>query len=364
MILLYADDPGAVNYLAPLPQALAKRGVLSHFVVDATLQNYVRDRCMAAKIRASDALPVAMLQGVDLLVAGSSENRECFGIRLIDAARAAAIPCVGAVDMEVNAAHRFMGEGCDPLRHFPDYLMVPDPSCAKAYEALGVRPDRIVVCGHPHYDVVRAHRQAFEREDTAALRSRFFPEAPSKSPVWLFVAEGVDLLNPVVSFRSADYTLHGRGGSRFRACIVLEEVVDVAKSLCPRPWIVLRLHPKNSIKDFASVLPDVSQISQGGDPLPLVWAADLIVGMTSMLLLEACLLGKSHVSVLPRASETAWLVTLANGVTPVAVDREGVRSLLHKVPQAGDVPTRILADGAVSRIVDFLLNLLNRRVRL
>jgi hypothetical protein len=101
----------------------------------------------------------------------------------------------------------------------------------------------------------------------------------------------------------------------------------------PRPWVVLRLHPKSRAEDFAACLDNVDAVSSGGDPLPLLWAADVVLGMTSMLLLEAALLGKPHLSVLPRAEERAWLAPLSSGLTPVAVTRAQLaKQLAASVP--------------------------------
>ena len=357
-LLLYADDPGAVNYLAPLPEALRAVGFGVEFLVSPALARYVTDRQIACKIRNEISPPEALLARSDGLVIGTSEDSHCFGHGLIAAARRMGIPSLAVIDMEVNAADRFLGESEYPLFHAPDFLAVPDASCQDAYVKLGFPGNRIMVCGHPHYDLVRARREEFLTQDRHTIRQAVFPGAPVDRPIWLFLAEGVDQLNPVFSYRSPDYTLSGRGGSDFRTGIVLEEVLDEAAAFHPKPYVVLRLHPKNLPEDFSAYAKELGEISQAGDPLPLVWAADLVIGMTTMLLLETYLLRRPHVAVLPRATERNWLVTTATGLTPVAVTREELHHLVQVFSQSAETTPHpdeeiVLPKSSISTLVEW-----------
>lgn len=356
VILLYADDPGAANYLASLPSALGVSGMSSRFVIDPALTAYAADRNMACASRPPNAEPEELLTGIQLLVVGTSENPSCFGHRLTDAARRLGTPSLGVVDMEVNAARRFKGLSQDPLHHAPNFLAVTDKGSREAFARLGFPTDRIAICGHPHYDRVRLRRADFEAQDRKALRQSLFPDAPP--PIWMFLAEGVDQLNPSVSFRANDYTLHGRGDTDFRGAIVLEEILDAAAGLNPRPWIVLRLHPKNRLEDFDACRAEVDAISSSGDPLPMVWAADQVIGMTTMLLLEAYLLGRPHLSVLPRASEKSWLATLANGSTPFVCTRPDlIRHLTNSSAVSCQIEDHLPRD-AEKLLIDYVQQIL------
>lgn len=358
MILLYADDPGGANYLAPLAGAMLSQGVLFRFQIAPVLVMFAAERKINCEVRAGAATAENMLADVRLLVAGTSEDPDCFAHRLVEAARIKGIASVGVVDMAVNADRRFLGRSNNPLQYAPDWLAVPDAYTASVYAALGYPADRLLVCGHPHYDQVRARRSVFLTQDRTALRQSVYPQAPAGRPIWLFLAEGVDQLNPAASFRGADYTLHGRGGNDFRGVIALEEVLDAVAESNPRPWVVLRLHPKSRPEDFMSLMPELGMVSQRGDPLPLLWAADLVLGMTTMLLLEAYLLGRPHFAILPRPVERAWLTTIAEGLTESVCTRTELRAMLS-VAYASHVPDEdMLPKGAVSQLLDKVLSLL------
>lgn len=355
MILLYADDPGGANFLAPIADALSARSVLHSFQVAPSLAGFMVDRGVNCIIR-SAITAENMLDNVKLLMVGTSEDMDCFAHGLVDAARTRGIASLGVVDMAVNADRRFRGRSNDPLRHAPDWLAVTDDSTVAAYTALGYPPDRLLVCGHPHYDKVRAQRDTFLTQDRTIHRQTCYPQAPIGRPIWLFLAEGIDQLNPVVSFRSSDYTLHGRGGHNFRGVIVLEEVLDTAAELSPRPWVVLRLHPKNRVEEFISLAPELGMTSQTGDPLPLVWAADLVLGMTTMLLLETYLLGRPHLAILPRVAERTWLYTLTDGLTKSVCTRTTLRAMLS-LPYTDLSPSNdALPKNAVNRLLDHVLH--------
>ena len=146
--------------------------------------------------------------------------------------------------------------------------------------------------------------------------------------VIVFVSEGWDQLDRTASMRDNDYTLIGRGNSNFRSKIVLEELLDSLRDLPEAPYVVLRLHPKDLLSNYGDLVGEVDQISEGGNPLEVVFAADLVVGMTSMLLLEAAIVGVSTLAIVPKIEERAWLPSIANGVTACVGERKALRAYL------------------------------------
>lgn len=263
--------------------------------------------------------------------------------------------------MGVNADNRFRGVSQDPLRHAPDWLAVPDTFCQAAFAQLGYPRQRLLPYGHPHYDEVRARLKANANHGTREWRAQYFPEAPADRPLWLFLAEGVDQLAPAQSFRQADYTLHGRGDTDFRAAIALQELIDATSELPQRPWIVLRPHPKSNMADFAACQDGIDACRIGGDPLPLLLGADLVVGMSTMLLLEAYLLRRPTLSILPRDAERHWLITLQAGLTPVVGTRQALRDWLRDQRSApafpAEIEAKVLPQGATANLARFLSRL-------
>jgi predicted glycosyltransferase len=157
--------------------------------------------------------------------------------------------------------------------------------------------------------------------------------------------------------RSAEYTLHGRGSSDRRADIVLEEVLDAAALLEPRPYVVLRLHPKNSREEFARYLNEVDLVSEGGDPIELIWASDLVVGLSSILLMEAAVAGRPTLSVVPREAERVWSPSVMEELTPCVTTRKALRAMVG----AKNVTSRRQDEGdSVSKVAAVILDRLEQ----
>lgn len=328
-VLVFVEDPGAANYalplLAPLDAILwtaspllpylAARGVQPAQVLDGPIAELPPD--------------------VGLLLVGTSENLQTAAHDLVRQAKERGVPSVGMIDFPANAAARFRGVTDSPLAHAPDWLLVTDDGTARHYEDLGFPPNKIGRVGHPHFDTVLALRDKLEQEGVAAVRRRLLPEVPEGQKLIVFLSEISGGLDPQQYRRSADYSLDGRGGRDDRTGIVIEAFLDESAILTPRPYRLLRLHPKNTRDEFGTLLDEFDGISQAGTPLEMVFACDLVCGMTTMLLYEAALLGRPTLAILPRAAEGAWLPTIAAGITPAAITRPALSRMLPALLNVG-----------------------------
>lgn len=327
-ILLFAEDPGAANYIAPLPELLSARGWHPRLLACAAgAQQLARLGISFEKIgpKAAGVVPEQAL-----VVVGTSENPESPAFELIQAARECGIPSVGVVDGPGHAVFRFRGQGYAPLDQAPDWILVPDESLRSKFVGFGHPSNRVIMCGHPHYDTLRNRKRELDREGRLRVGARVLPDAPTGRSVVVFATEISDGLDPEAYRQNADYTLLGRGVSSRRTDIVLEEFIDAAAEIDISPYLVLRLHPKNEKGEFASYLDAFDAVSQSGSAFDLAYSADLVVGMTSILLAEAALLGVSTLSIIPRAEERYWLSTTAVGITPFVSSRVALREILPR----------------------------------
>jgi hypothetical protein len=296
-----------------------------------------------------------------LIVVGTSENPRTLGLDLINLGRKSGIVTIGIVDGTANASWRFAGTTNNPLAFAPDWIFVPDEITREEYLALGFDRDSIVNSGHPNYDSAWKARQELEVRGRDSVRAAVFPSAQHRR-VLTFVAEVSTGLNPLQYLRDSSYTLHGRGTSNGRTEIVVEELVDALGQLCLDLHCVLRLHPKNNLEELSPYYKYFQQISQDEMPYDVVFSSDLVVGMTSHLLLESAILGRATLSVLPRAVERKWLPTIAFGITTCVLTREDLRSFLfewaqspEKHAEAGNLEN-LFRFGAIRRTTQLLLS--------
>ena len=358
-ILFYADDPGGANFIAPLIPII---NGYKNFTVDFYVSNSILSFCSHRNYRAQEiyTLDVSrVLENIDLLVVGTSENRDCLAHKLVDCARKKKIPSVGLVDMAVNAENRFRGYSDNALEHAPDFLVVNDEGCSLRYKSIGYPADKIHAYGHPHFDSLAAKYGLILQEDIHGLKRKCFPGAPTNRPVWLFLAEGVDRLAPHESYFSEDYKLKGARQSTFRGAIVLEELLLCAGKFDPMPWVVLRPHPKTEMNDFIHLYGELGSISTHDDPINEVWAADLVIGMTTMLLMEAALIGCCNISIVPRDVEREWLESIKLGLTPCATSRDEIFNLIKDIKPASRKLSNLVNYGATIRISKFICDILN-----
>lgn len=350
-VLLYVEDPGAANFVADLVLALGDRARLYAGGVARVLLDERGVAWLPLELPPAELLA---RQRPALVLVGTAENPETPGLALVDAARAAGIESAAVVDAPQNAEHRFRGRGSAPLAHAPDWILVPDEQTRASYVGLGHPSARALVTGHPQWDRVLQLRAALEREGRAAVQARALPEMPAGAPLVVFLAEISDGFGAARYRRSADYTLAGRGGADGRTEIVLEELLDALAALPRRPSLALRLHPKNDPAEFAAYREELDAISIGGPPYALVFAADLVVGMTTTLLAEAVLLGRPTLAVLPREAERAWLPPVAAEATPVVTTRTALRRELTRLLAGQAAAPPPAAAGAVERLVAFV----------
>lgn len=350
-ILAFVEDPGAANFVAPLLPELASAGCTVSMVATAAGADQL------ARLGVGAAQLDGTLEAEDLLrrwrprlvLIGTSENPDTLGLKLVLAARHSGITSVGAVDGPANADWRFRGPGESPLTCAPDWILVADERTRAAFVSMGQPQENVLVVGHPHYDRVWERRDQMESIGRQTIRSRIFPDAGMLRIV-TFVAEISDGLNPSQYSRSPDYTLNGRGTSLRRTDIVLEEVLDALVLVSPRPYFVLRLHPKNAPGDFDVYRSEIDFLSQKEEALEIAYASDLVVGMSSQLLLEAAILGRPTLAVLPRPEERAWLSTIATGRTVCATSRSSLRGVLGGLCNSEDVSVNAdIFDGPYAR---------------
>ncbi|MBK9140874.1 MAG: hypothetical protein IPM23_00150 [Candidatus Melainabacteria bacterium] len=328
-VLIYAEDPGACNYLKELPVRLREEEIPTTLICAGAAVDYLAKRRVEfIRIGSFDSADKLLDEHAPtLLIVGTSEQRESLAHEMTDICRQLNIPTIGAVDMKANAEHRFRGLTDNPLNHVPDWLLVPDQSCAEAFQRLGYKSERIVVAGHPHFDFVRrtAESLTHRREE---LRRSLLPENRQDSRIITFVCEGYDLLNPSASLRQNDYSIHGRGKSDFRTAIVLEELIDAFECTSQKPFLIARLHPKMSGSELVDYTNEVDYFSRTEDPLEVLAASDLIVGMSSILLQEAVIMKRPTIAILPRQEEKTWLSVTAKGYIRTLTQREEIREFM------------------------------------
>ncbi|MCK5541093.1 MAG: hypothetical protein KAI40_00255 [Desulfobacterales bacterium] len=364
-ILLFAEDPGAVNFIAPIFFELSFLGFPSFIISSGTATEYLESLGIKATVVSdnTDADEIINKINPDLYITGTSENRNSLGLLLIDSCRKANIISIGVVDAFMNAQLRFCGTGNDPLRYVSDYLFLPDDITKDEYKNIGFPEDKSFVCGHPNYDYVRQKAIELDKKNRINMRRKLFPLAEEESKIIAFAAEISDGLDSDYFKYSKDYSLKGRGHTKNRTNIVIEEFLDAVKSFSSDLFIVLRLHPKNNNEEFSDYYKEFDQISIKESAYEIIFFSDYVIGMTSMLMTEALIMGKPTFSILVKESEKNWLSNLRSGLTPYASDREtlikALPEFLNKKQAMSSDFNAILSFDSIKKIIKQIKNILD-----
>ena len=357
LALLFVEDPGAALFMQSLPQILEASNIDVRIVALKHARQYFSDRQLEEDFSDTAAL-LALLRQIkpDILIVGTSENPDSLAFPLIEAARSMGIVTLGAVDAIANAKDRFRGRQASPLHYAPDWLLVPDGATKDAYVDLGLPPSRVAICGHPRMDQIAAVRARWNDVDRQNHRKKYLGISDPRTRVILFASELSVGLKTSLFQRSPDYTLAGNPDNISRTEIVLDELLAAVAKLNFDPFLVLRLHPKQTLQDGAKHAGHFDHVSHAEPMLEMIHAADLVVGMTSILLVEAAALGRPVLSVLPVLGEREWLGELGKDIDCVSTSEEILDYLSRgsttggwaaaKPPQGNDD-----ASGAITAIV-------------
>lgn len=350
-VLIFVEDPGAAQCVVDLPVALAERGLSCQVWAAGLAKTWMAQRGKLFEVwPEGNALSIPDFA---LLVVGTADNPRTPGFALIDEARRRGRPSVGIVDASMNAGQRFRGLNASPLAHVPDWVLVPDAEAAATFVSQGFSAERVVACGHPHFDFVRQVGERLAQEGSDAIRRRVYPKVGQGVQVALYICEGAAGTEKGQMAYTVPSCRDGRKLGRTEAG--LEMFLEAISRLSTRPVMVVRPHPKDNPGQYGSWLKEIDDVSAVAPPLEAVFAADVVAGQTSMLLSEAALLNRPTVSLLPKLDEAAWLPSARAGATTVVSTPEEAALAMRMA--LVDRPDRVIFDppkGALGRMADIL----------
>lgn len=370
-IIAFAREPGGADTIAPVVKQLIQRDDVE---VELFSKDYAGARFTAAGLDFVDigwgeqcklerkVRELVLAQQPDgLLTAASSRPTDDMTEKYFwKVGGDCGIPSVAVLDQWQNYAMRFSGPTeAERLRYLPTCIAVMDEDVRRDMISEGIPEDRICVTGHPRFAALKEYQNQCIRKKAREKLARL----------------GVDKTRQIIVFVSEP-------ARRFFA---VEEGYDEAETLnallevCEKNSkhgqleVVLKYHPRNIEEDFLRVF------NQGQIPLHVIrneiepWevliAADLVVGMISILLVDSVLLGVPTLSVQLGSKKVGRCLPERDGAIVGARDyaslQTEVDSLLNCIEYRARYVERqksfsILQDG-ISRIEHRLYELIHKR---
>jgi UDP-N-acetylglucosamine 2-epimerase len=238
----------------------------------------------------------------DLIVTGTS-SEDFTERRLWKAAEKAGITSFAVLDQWTNYRLRLISEGGDPMNEratseliVPSFFFVMDEFARKEMCALGIDREKLVVSGQPFFDYIRKTGDRLTRGEIQKLRREL--TGTQGGLVFVFASQ------PMASIHRKNGMAEDYWG--YTEKTVLKSVAGclskLTEEMAVKVTLVLRLHPKDESNVYQDALATSSNsikvvVDRETDSSLLLKAADLIIGMFSMLLLEAAILEKRFISV-------------------------------------------------------------------
>lgn len=285
-ILCLAGDAGGAAALAPVIAALQARGTPLRLLAygPAATQWAARGWRVAAPELAPSA-QAADCAGAALVLTATSCNTLNAERAYWQAAFSLGIPALAVLDYWSNYGARFQIEGA---AFWPDRIAVMDRVAAEALRAAGCPDERLAITGHAAFDALR--QDLLPSPQRRRLRERL--GVPDDRVLAVFVSQPLSELHHLLG--------QGAGASdEWRILAMVIEAIDDGTS--PPAHLVIRPHPREPEGKYAPLvraLPPVT-VDSSAPAHALVQAADLVLGIHSMLLLEACCLGCPVLSLQP-----------------------------------------------------------------
>ena len=368
-VLVAVQEVGAANALTPVIRELQRRPhVEVHLVAAGKSQDVLRaagvpfepvDRPAALddayQERVSGELAA---RPADVVLVGTSTGPGVDKV-LTNAASSLGIPSLAVIDHWSNYRDRFAWPSTAQLRYLPTKVAVMDDTARREAIAAGLPADALVVTGQPYLEAVleHVHDRAVERS-ARDLRAKWTGTARRSDPLFvLFASEVVEESGEGSTPRKPSYSERDVLDGLFEA------VSRLPPALRARARVVVKLHPEESMR--SSRLSDrfarVHDVLDGAPAWPCLLASDCVVGIDSMLLLEAGMAGCPTIAFQPGAEVDAFVGARLGVVTPASRPDELVAALgeaLRGGRRAADSTPRYRPpSGSAQRIADAVLEL-------
>lgn len=278
---------------------------------------------------------------------------------LLKAAGPSMIPSVSVIDMWSCYMERYLDPDSGELV-LPSRIAIMDQAGANQAVTAGIPEALLVITGQPHIEDLVKPGQANNLDEAQTLRESWLDGEtdPDRTKVVLFASEAI----------ARDFG-PGSGYDRgYTEKDALQGVLDAARSAGEKTGfqikVIVRPHPEQGADDFSGLI-ESEFVMKCGSAEDSILASNLIVGMTSMFLIEASAAGKATISFQPGSVETLPFIGVTNGMVEPASTVDGLSDLMVRSINGDGLRTAGAAEfssheGAAARIVDLTLAVARR----
>ncbi len=346
VVAIVAGDAGGARALLPIIEVLAKAG---H---ELRLSAYAAAAIVWTEAGLAPDRPNGKLTDCDRLVCGTSYQADAWELRMIESARLAGVPSVSLLDSWSNYRERFLLEGRLIL---PDRIAVMDELAVREMVKEGFDPERLLVTGLPVFDELGSWRT---RGVGGASHSKTVASLGHRETIVLFASQPLSEMPG-----AASWGFHERGVWKDVFCAL--ETILLKRN--QRGTMLLKRHPreKGSLPEpwGSSDHLNVLEADKSLHYRDWILLSDLVVGMNSNLLLEACYLSCPVISYQPDLGRPDPLPSNRNGWSRLVTERDQLSRAIEEElfdPQIRQVRRSVLNSivtpgGATENVIKWIM---------
>ena len=360
-MLAVAGDPGGANALTPVLHQLhcEQKVTLLTKPYREAIDSWQHLPCASAPIRnrqsATQTSTDIFTHDVALVLTGTSVNGLDYEKAYIGSARQAGIPSLAVLDYWSNYAKRFANHGTEQLTYLPDRIAVMDEIARQGMLAEGI-PDHIInITGQPALDGLDKIHQAFSPRKKAAVRRHL--GVGEDETLILFASQ------PIAE--CCGHTASDAGYIGYTEKTVVQDLVASLDSMAStegKMTLVVRPHPREKSDLFTPKTTEKGVrllIDRHTDKQNLMLSVDIVTGMDSMLLVEACYLHCPTLSLQPGLLSGDALPSNRAGLCTTVYENTHIQPALKKLLATNShTPLSVRPQDATQNIISHLYELL------
>ncbi len=338
-ILFVCAGPGGVNVAFPVIKKLINQNNINVkiFASETSEEKFLKQNISFVSLKGYDsenfkikiAEEIIKKENPAIVVTsfGEKSNYEyCFRL----AAKKCNIPVLFVLDQWMNYLQRFNRNESD-LNNIPDVICVMDNVAKKEMIEEGFKSQNIVITGNPYFDDIFLLKEEFNKEKITEYRKMF--GIRDDEFLITFASEPME---------NSENEIEKNGSKlKYTEKTVVTDLLSALESISIKKkfkmCLIIKLHPKETKDNFDEIKKEFSSeyirliINDNTNPRKLILSSNLIVGMSSMFLIESVLLGKLTVSIQPGSQKRDLLVTNRVGASVGIYNKKEIEQVIEKM---------------------------------
>jgi hypothetical protein len=371
VILILSSDPGGSNAVVPVIQQLRitphikeVRVLAYRHAVEIMQRNGIPFYTILEDITESGIDDMLRRIQPSVIITGTSFNTIDIERKVIRAGRNLGIPSIVILDSWSNYSARFTDDRTKE-KILPDKIAIMDDVAFEDMVAEGFPKEILVVTGQPSFDTLAEEKIQFgsdEKKDTVRKTFGIHKEE-------LFIIFLSQPLSALYGEDSSNPFFLGYSEKKVISSFV-SSLEKIANTYHKAIVLLIRPHPREKHTDYEFIKSDYIRIviTAKGNPREQMMSSDLVAGMSTILLVEACYLGCIVISLQPELKGKDWLPTNIEGYSiPVYTQEllyDTVKNILldqeYRMNVKKKVNTIKFDGNATERIVNEILHLIGQ----